>query len=863
MQSKDNGAVVNPLLGFAVNRSGFSTTNCEQGQKALSMVVKLIREGGDNGSLVETMRHLRNGVTDEQAAELKATLPVVLPAGTLTEAREIATPSGLLALDFDRSDNAEKLPDLAAAKKVRDALHAAEPCLAAVFLSPRGGVKALVRIVETTDGRAYAAMHDALAVHFRDKHGLTLCSSVRSMVQPMYLSHDPQIRVRDNPTTWEKSKAPEAAKPKRNVPAKRMEGITTDDFVAWLEFLDPDCPYQLWLTTLMGAKHQWGEGARDLVEAWSMDGQKYDEAAFARHWQSIARTGEHDGKVVTLRTVALEAKKAAKAQGAVLKLPSHLTKQLVIADGDDPAILLHGGDRSMHDVAADIAEFIREGETLFCRVSADRRELLALDDNGEPFLLTKAPQLGEVVQAKGGVLFKKRRKDRASGAFVEVEEQPPASLWDTMFATSGWKRLLKPVRTVLKQPYLVTDRRTGEVVSLQRGYNEVNGGIYVTGVGQSYRMTPEEAAALIEELFHSVTFATEKDRHRALLALLTPALVVGGWVTGPRPLFLLMASAKDSGKSTLARLIASVYGEQTATYTPSQGGVGSIDESVATALWKRPMFLVLDDVGSWFRESGVLNSALQNTGEGTQQEQRIAHVGVVRITAEGTTMFLTSNGFSPTPDLSSRSLRIDLLPRSYPDTSKRYTLPNGKTGNIEDHVRFERGRFLHAIKTLIEQWVSDGKPTTEAFYHKHRCHDWAEIAASVLTHFWPESKGVLDTHLEEMDQITDARILWLRKLSQAVEIGRECTTTELAEICVGDRWGLADPLNREEEWNHQKMGGYLRRMFDSVEGEKISLGGRSVLVRRESWDRKKGRKQHVYVFLNYASEGRSNALDFL
>jgi hypothetical protein len=93
----------------------------------------------------------------------------------------------------------------------------------------------------------------------------------------------------------------------------------------------------------------------------------------------------------------------------------------------------------------------------------------------------------------------------------------------------------------------------------------------------------EDAVALLSNVLADFHFATEADRARALAAIITPAMVFGNLLGGRAPVDLGEADASQSGKGYRAKLTAAIYGSVVKTITQRKGGVGSMEESFATA----------------------------------------------------------------------------------------------------------------------------------------------------------------------------------------------------------------------------------------------------------------------------------------
>jgi hypothetical protein len=86
------------------------------------------------------------------------------------------------------------------------------------------------------------------------------------------------------------------------------------------------------------------------------------------------------------------------------------------------------------------------------------------------------------------------------------------------------------------------------------------------------------------------------DKSRAIAAILTPALKFGGLLEAHTPLFVVEADDSQAGKGFLLELVQMIYRETASIVTQRQGGVASLDESLAQAMLDGRPFIQLDNV---------------------------------------------------------------------------------------------------------------------------------------------------------------------------------------------------------------------------------------------------------------------------
>ena len=156
--------------------------------------------------------------------------------------------------------------------------------------------------------------------------------------------------------------------------------------------------------------------------------------------------------------------------------------------------------------------------------------------------------------------------------------------------------------------------RNGAPFVLQKGYHREEGGIYVINGFDIPSMTLAEAKERLLDLFADYVFVSPSDKSRAIAQLLSPALKLGHLLPGADfPLDVALADQSQGGKTHRMRFTALVYGEKAYALTKTRGGVGSLDEAVATGLIAGKLFILVDNVRGEI-DSQILESILRGTG---------------------------------------------------------------------------------------------------------------------------------------------------------------------------------------------------------------------------------------------------------
>jgi hypothetical protein len=150
-----------------------------------------------------------------------------------------------------------------------------------------------------------------------------------------------------------------------------------------------------------------------------------------------------------------------------------------------------------------------------------------------------------------------------------------------------------PLRLLAASPVLV--ERNGKPVTLGAGYHPDEGGVYVTGNLDIPTLSLPEAKDLLLDLFADYDFVSPSDRSRAIAQAISPALKLGNLLKTDFPLDVGLGDQQQAGKTHRMKINTAIYGENAFSLTKTQGGVGSLDESIATALLSGKPFILVDN----------------------------------------------------------------------------------------------------------------------------------------------------------------------------------------------------------------------------------------------------------------------------
>lgn len=395
-------------------------------------------------------------------------------------------------------------------------------------------------------------------------------------------------------------------------------------------------------------------------------------------------------------------------------------------------------------------------------------------------------------------------------------------------------KVVPEIRTLTQCP--VTIERDGNLVVVQ-GYDE-NSGILAFGK-PLVEMSLPNARNLLHGLLRDFRFRSDGDRARALAAIITPALVLGGWLgTHRAPMTMLEADRPGAGKGFFVRLVTAIYNDKAFPLVQPEGaGVGSIREGLGQALLEGFTFVNLDNLRGRIN-STALESILTEKG----YVCRVPYHRGVNLSTERLLVFGTSNGFQATADLNRRLSRVRILKQP-----SEYKFVQYKEGDLLDYVAAHQPECLGAAFTIIKEWHAAGKLRTHESRHSFRL--WARACDWITTNLL--AAGPLMAGPDD----ASAGDSWLASIAKAVEgagkTGHELTTSDILAVLLNA--GLEVPglqageriTDRTTKKALQALGRQLSRV---LEGAEVVDLGPGIVRRHVRYDKKRRTRTTFYTF---------------
>ena len=384
-----------------------------------------------------------------------------------------------------------------------------------------------------------------------------------------------------------------------------------------------------------------------------------------------------------------------------------------------------------------------------------------------------------------------------------------------LLKTRSANQLLPPVQIVTSSALFV--ERDGKIEVLNKGYHNSLGGTLVTKRHKIIDVPLQEAVQKLLALLDDWLFVDPSDKSRALAGILSPALRLGGLLRCDFPLDLAEAEESQSGKTYRQHVIARLYGEEPEILNKKNshdGGVGSIDENISTALLSGKPFLMFENVREKV-DSQILESALR--GVGVVQVRR-PYSPPQQVSTDRIIWLLSSNKSELTRDLANRTIvtRIQKQPRGF--TYKTFS-----EGDLKQHVTANSDYYLSCILAVLRYWHSKGKRRTNDCRHDFR--EWCQSLDWTVRNIF-QLLPLLDGHQGEQDRISDPGLSWLRDVALNVKrdgrLDEKFRPSEIADICADH--GIEIPgcrVGLSPDQIVMQIGKTLKRIFRDTESKLI------------------------------------------
>ena len=475
-----------------------------------------------------------------------------------------------------------------------------------------------------------------------------------------------------------------------------------------------------------------------------------DAAARKRFAKAVVKVEpEADVDDLQRRLLGLKVPTTSTQKSPEISAPGDHVPSEDTADSPDedqlPTVFLPGGPMPITKSALIFGSLLSKTDKYYlrgCTVAT-----IAEDKDGKPIIETVKPAaLASVFETVASLM----EYTKLRGQFVPQRAVCSEQNAKLIQHSAAFQDQLPPIHLLSRCPVLI--ERDGELVEIS-GYDRDSG---ILAFGEpAADVSLDEAINLLAQMLADFHFASSSDRARALAAIITPALVFGELLKGRAPIDLGEADCSQAGKGFRAKLTAAVYNHIVKTVTQKKGGVGSMEESFATALTQGYAFVSFDNV-----RQQVDSPALESFMTEDSYLARVPHQGAIEIDPRRVIVQFTSNKAEITPDLANRCSCVRILKQSADYQFRQYA-----EGDILEHVRTNQPLYLGAAFTIIKAWYAAGKPSTKVTSHDFR--RWARVLDWISQNVL-DAGPLLEGHRDTQMRMSTPHLNWLRDVALAV-----------------------------------------------------------------------------------------------
>jgi hypothetical protein len=447
----------------------------------------------------------------------------------------------------------------------------------------------------------------------------------------------------------------------------------------------------------------------------------------------------------------------------IQKLQDLATEELGMTP-QKPLVMLPGKDSTMSETAENLYRAAAAQGGLY-----NHKRMVSKLDRPDG----KTAQMVALTAATARTEFEKfvrfGRKTKTGTSADVLSESDSKALLSSDVATE----ILPTVNGVLRRPIPVL--RDGKIELLKKGYNAGSGFLVEDGsIVESD--TLEEAVGYIVALVDGFNFQTDSDKARAISAILTPALKMGGFITGNTPIDVVEASESQTGKTYFLRLRSIVYGEEPNVLAEQKGGVGSTDERIAAVLLEGSPFVILDNFRGSL-DSQLLETYMTNRG---RLGVRVPYAGLKYVDGSNLSISISSNGMTMTEDLANRSSFI----RLNKDAGGDFIQIDGMY--IDEFAAKFQKHLIGAITKVIRHYHEEKMPKTAEKRHSFR--DWAQSLDWIVQNVF-RLPPLIDGNMEIQKRAQNPSLAFVRSLAIAIEkagrLEEHFRARELSNFCDG------------------------------------------------------------------------------
>lgn len=392
-------------------------------------------------------------------------------------------------------------------------------------------------------------------------------------------------------------------------------------------------------------------------------------------------------------------------------LPGNIARS--VFNDPRPKVQLPGDNRLIADFAAELGDLLRT-RGLFRR----ERLVVTLNEKGDALRAVGEQELRTWLE-KHVICFSAAKPSNNAHAVIEIRRTMTMDIARATIASPQFVDALSPIEHV--NDILPTLRKSGQIELLPPGYDPESR-TYTRNASPIPATQTKTPKATMDELFKEFCFA-DPVRSKAVAVSAMVTLFARGLLspTALCPAFIFLSNAPGAGKTLLADCaVVPVFGRAYRHNLPQKEE--ELEKVLLTAVMEAQPVLFFDNI-----KKHLSSPCLEGFLTSPHWQGRILSVSKTFSGKNVSTVFLTGNGATVSPDMRRRSLFVELFSEAARAEDRKFQQPLDEAVLVA-----RRGEILGALWSMVQAWDRDGRPACSTTHNGLGA--WCNTIAAIVEH---------------------------------------------------------------------------------------------------------------------------------
>lgn len=423
-----------------------------------------------------------------------------------------------------------------------------------------------------------------------------------------------------------------------------------------------------------------------------------------------------------------------------------------------PKVQLPGDNRLVADFAAELGTILRT-----CDLFRRERLVVTLNEKRDALRSISYQELPTWIE-QHAICYKAHRPNNNAAALIEIMKTMSMEIARKTIASPQFVDALLPIEHVNDVP-LLTLRKSDEIEMLPQGYDPESQ-TYTLNPSPIPAALPKAPKAIIDELLGEFCFA-DSGRSKAVVVSAMMTLFARSLLplTALRPAFIFLANAPGAGKTLAADCaVVPVFGRAYRHNLPQKEE--ELEKVLLTAVMEAQPVLFFDNF-----KKHLSSACLEGFLTSLHWQGRILSVSKTFSGRNGSTVFLTGNGATVSPDMRRRSLFVELFSETPRAEERQFKQPLDEAVLVA-----RRGEILGALWAMVQAWNASGRPGSSNMHNG--LGPWCNIIGAITEH----AGFGCPTARAELNDAGDTEIDDIAKLISALHLQHGTGTMDFEDI---------------------------------------------------------------------------------